>query len=228
MRNPVNANLYVAFGTGKFLETADRSATSKQSFYVVLDNQSTVPDSSLPVSAISGRGRLIAGTVNTTTGVIDVPSFAWGRPLTDTDATQRAGFYADLTAVGERQISGMTLVGDTLIFGSLIPGSAGDAAACSVSGGGGFEYRVNVDTGDGKLRASTVGMLGQPFIIDLTSATTSAVSDSTGRRIKTTQSIVFAQGSTGTATSQTQTTTVVAGRLSWRQINNYQDLKNTP
>jgi type IV pilus assembly protein PilY1 len=226
VRNPLNAGFYVAFGTGRFLETGDRSTVTAQAFYTVFDNQSIVADNSTRASVINGRGRLIAGTLTAATGVGDVPAFVWGRPLTDGDTTQRAGFYFDLTTTGERQISGSTLVGNTLIFGSLIPGAAGDASACGVSGGGGFEYRINIDSGDGGFKISTVGILGQPLVTDLPAIST--LSDSTGKRYRTITSIVLGQGSAGIAASPPQQTTVSAGRLSWRQINNYQDLKSTP
>jgi len=228
VRNPLNTSIYVAFGTGKYLETGDRSTVSAQSFYAVLDNQSIVADNSTPSSIINGRGRLIAGTLTAATGVVTVPAFVWGRPLTDGDTTQRSGYYFDFITGGERQISGMTLIGNTLVFGSLIPGSAGDASACGVSGGGGSEYRVNIDTGVSSFQPSIVGVLGQPLVTDLTAATISTLSDSTGKRSKTLKSIVINQGSTGIATSLTQLTTITAGRLSWRQINNYQNLKNSP
>jgi type IV pilus assembly protein PilY1 len=219
---------YVAFGTGKYLEVTDKSSTAKNSFYVIYDNGLSAADSSdsARTSIVSSRARLSAGTINTTTGVITVPPFLWGRSLSDADTTRRSGFYFDFVGSGERLISGGTLVGDSLVFGSLIPNSAGTTGSCSASGGGGNEYTVNVDSGNGSLRSSTVGLLGEPFLADITAATVYSSSDTTGRRTKTTTSQVIQQGSTGVNTSRTITSTFVAGRLSWRQINNYQDLKN--
>lgn len=221
------SGIYVAFGTGKYLEADDRSSTAQNSFYVVFDNGTTTADNS-PIGAglISGRGRLKAGTINTTTGVLSVDAFVWGRATSDADATQRSGWYVDYATTGERQISGATLVGDTLIFGSLIPGSTGGANACGVTGGSGREYRANVDTGDGTSRVSTVGIFGQPLVTELTSATVTTNSDNTGRRKRIVKNTVFTQGSGGIGVSTTETTEFIAGRLSWRQINNYQDLKN--
>ncbi|RYE53892.1 MAG: hypothetical protein EOP20_12700 [Hyphomicrobiales bacterium] len=224
----------VAFGTGKYLEVPDRGSTAQNSFYVVYDNGTTQPDNSPPGAAvISGRGRLKAGSINATTGAVTVPAFVFGRATSDTDTTQRSGFYVDYITSGERQISGATLSGTTLVFGSLIPGSSGTSAnACGVSGGSGNEYRIDVDSGTGSRRVSQVGILGQPLVLDLGS-TTSTVSDSTGRRTKTITSQVVNQGSSGISaaggSSGGQTTrTIVSGRLSWRQINNYLSLKNAP
>ncbi|MEP6720201.1 MAG: PilC/PilY family type IV pilus protein [Variovorax sp.] len=219
----------VAFGTGKYLEADDRASTGTNTFYVINDNGTTTADNN-PVGAgvISGRGRLKAGSIDTTAGTVSVPTFVWGRATSDSDATQRSGWYVDYVTSGERQVSGATLVGDTLIFGSLIPGSSAGANTCGVSGGSGNEYRLNVDTGNGTRRVSTVGIMGQPLVTEIASATSYTISDSTGRRTKTIKSQVFNQGSGGIGTSVTQETKIVAGRLSWRQINNYIDLKNAP
>ncbi|MET3913642.1 type IV pilus assembly protein PilY1 [Variovorax sp. OAS795] len=223
---------YVAFGTGKYLEADDRSSTPQNTFYAVHDNGSTTPDASpAGASVISGRARLQAGTVDTTARTVAIAPFVWGRATSDADATQRSGWYFDYATSGEKQISNALLNGQTLIFGSLIPGSTGGASACGVSGGSGNEYRLDVDTGDGDYRVSTVGILGQPLVIELASST-ETVSNSTGRRTRTITSQVIKQGSGGIDTASGSgdktTKTIVAGRLSWRQINNYQDLKNAP
>lgn len=223
---------YVAFGTGKYLEADDRSSTPQNSFYAVHDNGSTTPDSTpAGASVISGRRRLQTGTVDTTARTVAIAPFVWGRAMSDADATQRSGWYFDYATSGERQISNALLNGETLIFGSLIPGSTSGATACGVSGGSGNEYRLDVDTGDGDFRVSTVGILGQPLVLEL-AETQETKSNSTGRRTRTITSQVVKQGSGGIDTASGSgdktTKTIVAGRLSWRQINNYQDLKNTP
>jgi len=219
-------SVYVAFGTGKYLEATDRSSAAQNSFYVVHDNGRSTADGGAPdLSVISGRARLAAGAVDGTTGKVNVPVFVWGRAASDTDATQRSGWYFDYTSSGERQISAASLAGDVLVFGSLIPGSTGGTNVCGVTGGSGNEYRLNVDTGDGDFRVSTVGILGQPLVTEIASATTYTKTDSTGRRVKITVSQVFNQGSGGISASDKQESKSYAGRLSWRQINNYQDLK---
>ncbi|MDP9965966.1 type IV pilus assembly protein PilY1 [Variovorax paradoxus] len=223
---------YVAFGTGKYLEADDRASTAQNSFYVVHDNGSTTPDSTpAGASVITGRGRLQAGTLDTTARTVAVAPFVWGRAMSDVDATQRSGWYFDYATSGERQVSNALLDGETIIFGSLIPGSTSSASACGVSGGSGNEYRLDVDTGDGDFRVSTVGILGQPLVIELANSV-ETISNSTGRRTRTITSQVVKQGSggidTATGSGDKTTKTIVAGRLSWRQINNYQDLKNAP
>jgi len=220
---------YVAFGTGKYLEAADKTSAARDSFYVVYDNGLPDADSSPPgAGAISGRGRLIAGTASASTGIVAVAPFTWGRATSNSDATQRSGWFIDFSTAGERQVSNALVFGDSLIFGSLIPGSAGAEGSCTAAGGGGREYLVNVDTGNGTSTNSRVGLLGEPFVDTLVDATTYTISASTGRRVGTRVTQVVQQGSNGLSTSQQLTSTFVAGRLSWRQISNYQDLRNAP
>ena len=216
---------YLSFGTGKFLENADKTSSLQNSFYTIYDNGSASADSS-PVgnSAISGRARLQMGTANATTGVVTVGAFKAGRPLTNTDLTQRSGWYFDFPTSGERSVATAGLIGDFVEVSTLIPASAGAAGSCTAAGGSGASYELNVDTGNGVSRISTVGLLGEPLLLDLLGATTYTVSTTTGRRIKTVVSQNIYVGSTGVSAAKTTTTTYVAGRLSWRQINNYLDL----
>ena len=230
IRGESQSSTYVAFGTGKYLEVADKTTTTKQSIYAVFDNESTTPDNSntARTSVITGRTQLKAGTTNTTTGTVTVPAFKWGRPLITADltaTTERSGWYFDLPVSGERQISNAKSVGDYLVFGSLIPGAAGSAGTCTASGGGGAEYTINIDTGNGTFKLSSVGIMGEPLVMELEGATTYTKADNTGRRKKTVVNQTIQQGSTGLGATTTVSTTYVAGRLNWRQINNYQDRK---
>jgi type IV pilus assembly protein PilY1 len=232
--NQVNTN-YIAFATGKYLENSDKTSTNQNSIYAVFDNGSTVADSS-PAgdSVISGRGRLIAGTINLSAGTITVPSFTWGRATSNADASQRSGWYADFVTSGEREISNGLVNGNNLLFSTLIPAGAGAAGSCAASGGSGNLYIVDLLSGNGTITTSTVGLPGTPFLVTAQySSTVSSTSypnpsDSTGRRIKKITKTVVQSGTTGSSTSVTTPTSIAAGRLSWRQINNYLFLKNAP
>jgi len=101
-----------------------------------------------------------------------------------------------------------------------------NTSTCEAAGGGGVQYTVNAFTGSGTSIRSAVGTLGELVVAELSDATTYSASDSTGRRIKTVTNIVVQQGSDGIGSGGSSTRTVVTGRLSWRQINNYQDLRN--
>jgi type IV pilus assembly protein PilY1 len=153
-----------------------------------------------------------------------VSSFAWGRALTDDDATQRSGWYFDFTRAGERQISGFTVFGNTITFGSIVPPTVAGSDACG--GGSGYQYTLNIATGSGTSIESTVGMLGAPWVLQVGTDSVTA-SNSLGRRVATTTGQVILQGSGGLRTPVPQlTSSATVGRLSWRQINNYHELKN--
>jgi type IV pilus assembly protein PilY1 len=221
-------NIVVSFGTGKFMESGDKNSTTQQSFYSIFDNNSPSADTSGPVvpPAISGRGRLAQGVINTTAGTVTVPEFKWGRPTRDSDTTTRAGYYFDFPSSGEKAISNPKIVGNTLTFNTLIPAAPGSTGGCTAAGGSGRTYDLNLDSGNGVFRTSTVGLLGESLIVQIPGATTYTKSRTTGRRTKTEYSDRVDTGS-GSATKGSRIgVTTVSGRLSWRQINNYQDLKN--
>ena len=226
---PVQDSSYIVFGTGKYLEASDKTTTAQQSAYMVYDNGTATADTLIGTrqSAISGRARLKPGTANGTTGVVSVAAFTLGRAATANEATEavRSGWYFDYPTSGERQISNATVFGPIAIFGSLIPSVTAAASSCSAADGGGNVYTINIASGNGTAVRSRVGILGEPLPVDVPDATTTTSTDSTGRRIKTLTKQVFQQGAIGIGIGTTVTTTSIAGRLSWRQINNYQDLK---
>ena len=214
---------YVTFATGKYLETADKTSLALNSFYALFENGST--SSPAGGAVIPGRGRLQAGSVNTTTLTITVPGFKWGRPASDTDLTIRAGWYFDYVYPGEKSISQASISGDLIVFGSVIPLAAGAAGSCAASGGGGNVYELNVDSGVGTFRRITTGIFGEQLMFDTDSATTYTISTSTGRRVKTIRQTKVDVTSGALGLAPPTPIEIVSGRLSWRQINNYQDLK---
>lgn len=223
-----NRGIIVSIGTGRYLAAADNVAPFKvQSMYSLFDNNSRTLDSaSSPTAAISGRGRLQAGTVTSTS--ITVSNFAWGRPGADTDTASRSGWYFDfhnsattntLTGTGERQISGLGVLAGRMIFGSVIPG------VTSCDNGTGKLYVVDTLSGNGSATVSDVGILGEPFLTRV-GFSTLYVSDPTGSRDEVTRYQIIKQGSGGIGTQASQTIRNTVGRLSWREISNYQDLRN--
>jgi len=215
---------YVAFGTGKYLEVADVNSAAQNSFYVVFDPGRNQRDDANGASAVSGRERLAAGTV--TASAVTIPPFSWGFPARDDDLSRRAGYYFDYATPGERSISNAVIQGNNLVFGSLSPQS-GASEPCGQRKGGN-QYALNLDSGNGTVLASDVGLLGEPLVLNLAGATTYEKSDTTGRRVKTIVGEVLQQGSAGLGSGGTVTTTLVAGRLSWRQIHNYEEGRRSP
>jgi len=226
-------SIIVSFGTGKFLDVIDNSGPFKaQSVYSLIDTNSAVPDtSSGAVAAIAGRGRLQAATV--TASDISVADFNWGRPASDDDTTTRSGWYFDFylssgttaasPGTGERQISNFGVLQGKLIFGSVIP------SVNSCDNGQGKLYIIDIKSGDGGSEVSPVGILGEPFLTQVGSSTLD-ISDTTGRRRETTRYQPILQGSSGLAAPSGLGLTIesYAGRLSWREITNYQELRNAP
>ena len=210
------------------MESGDKNSTAQQSFYSIYDNNTRTADTSSPVvpPAISGRGRLVQGVIDTTAGTVTVSCFKWGRPTSNTDTTTRAGYYFDFPSSGEKAVSNPKIIGNNLTFNTLIPAAPGSTGGCTAAGGSGRTYDLDLDSGNGTFRTSTVGLLGESLIVQIPGATTYTKSRTTGRRTKTEYSDRVDTGS-GSATKGSRIgVTTVSGRLSWRQVNNYQDLKN--
>jgi type IV pilus assembly protein PilY1 len=220
-----NRSIIVSFGTGKFLEASDNVVTGapQQSVYALYDNGDTTPDSGTSsVAAIAGRARLAAGTTSGNT--ITVPTFTWGRSLADVDATGvRSGWYFDFAHTGERQISGFGVLQGYLVYGSVIP------SLNSCDNGNGYLYISDLQTGSTTSLMSTIGILGAPLITQVGSSSTTN-SNTTGGRIETTRFQIILQGSGGNDSpcSLSKVVTGTVGRLSWREISNYQQLRNSP
>jgi type IV pilus assembly protein PilY1 len=222
---------YVLFGTGKYLESTDKTSTAQQSTYMIYDNASAVGDVTTGTAvAISSRLRLKQGTVNTSTGLITVPAFTLGRATTDVNTEViRSGWYFDLPRSAERQVSQAVLSGDSAVFSSLIPGVSASTGTCTAVSGSGYTYAVSFASGSGSATVSTVGLLGAPIVLTYGADTNSiglGPTDNTGRRLRTTPNPVLTLGSDGVTRATTQSTVQVVGRLNWRQINNFQDIKN--
>ncbi|MDO9402720.1 MAG: PilC/PilY family type IV pilus protein [Polaromonas sp.] len=218
----------VAFVTGKYLEASDKSASTRQSIYVLHDDGHLAADASPPgASWISGRNRLQAGTVHTDTFEISVPAFVWGTPRSDDDQRARAGWYADLPGAGERAISAGVARGDTWLFETLMP-APNLAGVCAMEAGTGRHYQVRLRSGSGTWAPSAYGLPAASLMLELPSATFYTTSTSTGRRVRVTTTPTWTSGSAGGGPGSSHKTESFAGRLSWRQINNYRELKNAP
>lgn len=207
----------ISFGTGKFLEKTDFNvpAAVRSSFYTVLDNNSP---GAYPVGGVTtGRSVLQQGSV-ATTGVVSVPPFVYG-----STSPQKMGWYIDFDqSLGEQQVSDITSAFRQLFFGTIFP----TQGACG-EGGGRF-FAVNTLTGGGVSEASQVGTLAAPLVFEVGTAALGST-NSTAQRTATRRIAVITQGSKGQATTSGAAGALAyseqVGRLSWRQINNYQENK---
>jgi type IV pilus assembly protein PilY1 len=219
-----NRTLIVAIGTGKYLETSDNAGPFKaQSVYALLDNNSATPDSGSPTSAISGRGRLQMATASVD-GTITNSAFSWGRPLADDDSAKRSGWYFDMpnsSATGERQISAFTVFGAKVYSGTVIP----PATSCEI--GSGRSYEIDLFTGTGSHLNSDVGILGEPFVLAVGDDTLTK-SNSVDQGTRTTIGRIVLQGSGSLKNAKGTTAVAAVFRMSWRQINNYEEVRAAP
>ena len=220
--NGPNRSHIVTFGTGRFLELSDLSTPYQvQSYYAVYDNgQDKVPS----------RAYLKQATASS--NVIDASPFTWGMPSSADATGVRAGWYFNYPGAsnGERQISGIAVLGGYTVFGTVEP------AANGCSDGSGRVYLANLATGAGNYSASTVGIQGEPLLMKVgTDSYTN--STSAGRSTRTTTWQIVLQGSVGiklpeglvtaggSGTTGSVTDVSAVRERSWRQIFNYEELK---
>ncbi len=227
---PLPKSHYVLFGTGSYLTESDQLLTTPQSVYMVYDNARLYADTtSSPVSAISGRKRLKLGTASG--GGVSVPPFTLGRAETNLNSEPvRSGWYFDLPSSGERLISSMIFSGETAIFSTIIPITDTTSKKCIPDTGSGNIYDVKIAGGNGFITASNVGLMAPPVQFNLTDSITYPLSNlktnNNGRRLRVIPTKKIQIGTLGTSVTDGQDKKEVAGRLNWRQINNFQDLKN--
>jgi len=211
---PLVANAFagkrlIVVGTGKFLEAGDNMSPSSpaNSVYALLAGS----------GPITHRSALQGATVDAQ-GVVSASPFVLGD-----QSGQKKGWFIDLPATtGERQVTEMLLDRGRLVFSTLIPvgGACGE--------GGGRLFDMQVLSGRGAWRESTVGLLGGPMLLNQGNAMVSA-SNTAGRRTATYRINVMTQGAKGVevggvSQQQAQTVTLQVGRMSWRRVNNFNDL----
>ena len=208
----------VLFGTGKYLEIADLTSTSQQSFYGIRDK----PDSLIKVK---DRTELAKRTL--TGAATDAQLTLAGASVSYLDATTSKGWYVDFTSTGnasERSVAPAKLGFGQVFFNTLTPASCPNVS-------GGRSYAVGTLTGlaeGGKTGLlSNVGILSTPlaFITQPTVAE-SVTPNAVGRKVVAKTYSIVSFGTRGLAPSTPRTTKVSAGRLSWREVFNYQGLRN--
>ncbi|MFZ6774462.1 pilus assembly protein [Undibacterium sp. SXout7W] len=211
----------ISFGTGKYVESYDTSAANydTSSYYAVLDT-------TYNADAVTGRSQLeqrtatASGAGYTLTG----NTFNYG-----TLPGSKKGWYFDYynsATSGERSVTDGAIAGQTLFFNSLLLSND------PCSGGSGRIYQIDLLTGlsSGVTgTVSTIGILSSPIIFN--TSTTVGDRNATGaRRTVTTRTVIIP----GTGNTNGQTTTSIAtpdqasktGRLSWRELQNWQELRN--
>lgn len=211
----------VYFGTGKYLETEDKTAqsTEQQTFYAIWDrNQGSNTD------RVTGRGTLLEQTVTYEgTKTFGGESYT----LRTTSALEanwalHKGWYIDLPATRERSVRNPTLRNGKIIFTTLIPviqedpcksdsegwlmeldaltGSALDYAAFDLNKDGKFDAQDKVSAADGG-HAS-----GMKFNQEIVEPTIIAIDEDTEIKVITKDAVIIENPGEG-----------ALGRQSWRE-----------
>ncbi len=233
----------VVFGTGKYVEASDTATTGsqpQQSMYGIYDGGGT--------QSVSGRGQLNPITLaNNSAGGYTFSSNSYRLGY---GTGQKAGWYFDLPANGERQVTALVSAYGKVWFNSLVPG----ASLCN-DGNSSNMYQIDVLTGmptggAASGLASAFGVLGSPVLIQ-TSTTVNVQRNAIGEIAVNKKIDIFSFGATGggrsggASLSSTPTVTKNAdkdpsatnptysitpgglngaggpGRLSWREIRNF-------
>ncbi len=222
---------YVAlFGTGKFIEEADTQAANfrTQSFYAIYDSDGTN-------SSVAGREQLAVRRLEPDAGnayIVAGDNFSYG-----TGAHQRKGWYLDFpdsARTGERAVAAPMLADGRLYFNTLIP-----CVEPCIAGGRSYVlhalegFSIN---GNATGNLSQVGMPIAPLRV--MTASTSGERNAIGRRTvkKTGRTVEFGTGGAraearppspeGPASKGEGSITVPAGRFSWREILNWQEMRD--
>lgn len=230
LRIGMTDNYMVGFGTGKYIEEADRGSKSVNTYYVIYDNGINDASGSLPAAAwpvaIDGRGRLRKVARSGFDLAVEgaVGGFQFGRPATDANNALRSGWYYDFEETGERIVSDGTAIPFTssVLVNSIIPAaSSAETGVCGLEGGTSRGYRFNYFETTGTLRITTTVMTGKPLMF--TEVTDLGKADSTGRRLR---KVVPYTSNPGLGIKAEEAFYIPVGRLSWRQVNNYLELRS--
>lgn len=208
----------VLFGTGKFVEAKDVESVNfgVQSFY-------GIADSLKPEYKISGRSELAERTLAKDGSALKISgaavAYGW-----DDDGTKGWYFdFLDAAQTGERSVTNPLVRNGLLFFNTLIPGSD------PCLSGGGRSYILDTLSGlpagggvTGHL--STVGMLSTPMALE----TVAEIGDrnAIGRRGVRKKYAIANFGTGGASTGAEKSVGTSAGRLSWREILNWQELRD--
>jgi type IV pilus assembly protein PilY1 len=238
MRQPITAQpkavfapgggYVVLFGTGKFIEYADTAPGSfrTQSFYAI-------HDSTRDADKLTSRSQLVL-RILTSSGIAgnDALTLAGRDFMYGTSAEGKRGWYVDFldsNKTGERSVTDPLIAYGRVFFNTVIPGND------PCTGGGGRVYALDVLTGLPFSGAATgflsaVGLLGVPVLFE-TGAAEIGDRNAIGRRSVKKKYSVFNFGTGGPkgmaapVSNGAGEATSAAGRLSWREILNWRELR---
>ncbi|HEY0491662.1 MAG TPA: PilC/PilY family type IV pilus protein, partial [Telluria sp.] len=214
----------VLFGTGKFIENADldSSTFSVQSLYAVRDSVAK------PAVLVGGRGELARRIVSGTG-----PYTIAGETLRFEGSSARKGWYIDLPnwlGDGERAAATPLLVSGALILESIAPGSAPCATRVGrtyvIDAVSGLAYTSDGTPANAQVTGHAVDQaaaLSPPLLFDL--GMVAGQRDPTGAvAAMHSVAIVRARSDGKPPLALPVTVKALAGRLSWREVANWQEM----
>ncbi|HBD18900.1 MAG TPA: hypothetical protein DC063_01540 [Arenimonas sp.] len=153
-RESANPRIWITFGTGRLISISDMASTDVQTWYGIIDNNSTV---------IEGRDDLTEreiAIVGTNAQGRSVRAFEEYDPL----PVNSRGWYVDLDepTPGERVVSGARVNGRAAFISSVIPSEGNGCEA----GGSGYLNAIDVFTGTSPEGADGGGSSSSFFDID--------------------------------------------------------------
>jgi len=140
-RDPSNGNIWVYFGTGRYLTSDDQASVATQTYYGVLVGTTGTDGTNL------GRANLDQRSIQ----VIDAAGRRAFEPAETGIEAGKNGWYIDLNdppGKGERVISAPLLYDHILIFSSIVPPSASTVNSCD-AGGSGYINALDAFSGTG-------------------------------------------------------------------------------
>lgn len=139
----------VIIGTGQYLGPSDLSTSTKQSIYAIKDPLTATDWGDVRASsAMVNQVVTTSGTTRTTTA----NTVNWASSI---------GWRLDLETPKERIFTNMSMYSTVLVATSVIPGSN----TCSASGGAGWLYVLDVNTGSRYPGTDTIRYVGDPWYL---------------------------------------------------------------
>lgn len=213
----------IGFGTGKFIEPPDSLTASakQQSLYGIWDALDDKMFERVATTSPSVNG-LITRTLSVTSGTSTVsitgPEFVYGTS-TSTGSGQYRGWVANLFTNMERVVVDPTVDSGLMAVNSTVPG--GDPC---VATGSSNQYRYNPSTGitfTTTGSANNSGYLGSASLLEV-GDTVWSTRNAAGRYVVTRKINSISPGVGGGLNTQESIVTTIAGRISWREITNFQ------
>lgn len=151
--NPTTGNIWLFFGTGRYLSTADLTDTSVQTWYGIIVKAGPSEPSTLVTNLVNGRSALVQRSIiaeqepnpSATPAVLGLRAIS---TPTAGDMTGKSGWYIDLVSPtlgdqGERMVTPNQFQGSLLLGTTLIPEGSD---LCNPSGSG-WVMAINPFTG---------------------------------------------------------------------------------